>query len=62
MFTLTIETDNAAFEEAGTTSEVARILRRLAEELESPYLHGAASAGDPVRDINGNTVGRWELG
>lgn len=47
---ITIETGNAAFED-DPRSEIARILRRLAEDFES--------GADPtlVRDINGNTVG-----
>lgn len=55
--TITIETGNAAFEDA-PASEVARILRGLAERFED--------AGDldgcPVRDINGNTVGTVKVG
>src|SRR5690606_4532157 len=50
--TLTIETGNAAFDDA-PASEIARILRAAADRLER---------GDcfdfPLRDINGNTCGR----
>lgn len=60
MFTLTIETDNAAFGERKRKDEVceeerievARILRRTAELLET-YSSGT------LRDSNGNTVGKY---
>jgi hypothetical protein len=55
MFSLTIETDNAAFDpDAG--AELARILAELAGKLDP--LPGPASGR--LRDVNGNTVGRWE--
>ena len=53
-FTLTIDTDNAAFAEGGTLSEVARILRELADDLGEDEC-----VGGNLFDINGNTVGRW---
>jgi hypothetical protein len=54
--TITINTDNAAFEDApinsrNADSEIGRILRRMADEFEQ-----TAGASDP-RDINGNTDG-----
>lgn len=64
MLSLKIRTDNAAFEDdsediaLGTSTrnaEVARILREVAEAIES---------GDNVggcRDVNGNSVGSWSL-
>jgi GTP cyclohydrolase I len=58
-FRLQIQTDNAAFGETleDVASQVARILRRVAEEIER-----AGLADDPrrVRDANGNTVGRYQ--
>jgi hypothetical protein len=52
--TVTIETDNAAFEgDAGP--ELSRILRGLARRLEDGETQGR------LRDSNGNTVGRFEL-
>ena len=52
-FTLNISTDNAAFDE--DNMEVARILRTVAERIESDgVMHGAC------RDFNGNTVGHYE--
>jgi hypothetical protein len=51
MITITIYTDNAAFEDAGEEIETARILRELAESI--------AKGNKPavVRDFNGNAVG-----
>lgn len=59
-FTLEISTDNASFGDtfADTAEEVSRILRALATHLED------MSQGYPMgnlRDLNGNTVGRWSL-
>ncbi len=52
---LSIELGNAAFEDGPVEFEVARILRDLADKLESNGLDGEFS----VRDINGNTVGQF---
>ena len=54
MFTLTIQTDNAAFEDA-PGEEVARILEETAAKLRN-----MAQSGN-LRDINGNKVGTFEL-
>jgi hypothetical protein len=56
-FKLKIATDNAAFTEDGNDgrNEVARILREIAEKLESSFDCGTA------RDINGNKVGEWSI-
>jgi hypothetical protein len=51
-FRVEIDTFNAAFED-GAHQEVARILREIADRVEQ------GSDGGPVRDINGNTVGRY---
>jgi hypothetical protein len=50
MYRIEINTDNAAFED-NEGEEVARILRRLANEIES----GLTDVN--LRDINGNLVG-----
>jgi len=47
--------DNAAFQDGQREYETARILRRVADEIE-----GGASYGI-MHDINGNRVGAWEL-
>ena len=56
--TITLNTDNAAFED-DPGAEVARILKRLAGELEGVTL----DAGDYAKllDSNGNTVGRYAV-
>lgn len=56
MFTLTIKTDNAAFDEGDKGLEVARILRELANRLETQ-----SQTSGTLRDANGNTVGTWKL-
>lgn len=50
-WTITIETGNAAFEDSPTT-ELARILRDLADRLERDGI-----PPEHLRDINGNRVG-----
>jgi hypothetical protein len=52
---ITIETTNAAFDDDGHF-EVARILRKLAVDLECEV------GGEILRDINGNKVGMINLG
>ncbi len=54
MFTLTIDTDNAAFEH-GPRQEVGRILREVAQSLKAGDTEGR------IRDVNGNTVGSFSL-
>jgi hypothetical protein len=66
-FTLEINLENAAFEvegheqdEAVNGFEIARILNRLAKLAESsgPMREGD---GGKLRDVNGNTCGRWQI-
>ena len=55
---ITIKMDNAAFStESGT--EAARILRRLAEDLEGRACQPEGWA--TLRDLNGNTVGEAKV-
>jgi hypothetical protein len=58
MFTLSIKTDNAAFEasENDKVLEISRILRRLADDLDDN-----GSTTGTLRDYNGNSVGKYEL-
>jgi hypothetical protein len=52
---ITVEMDNAAFEDNGPATELARILRDLAKHIE---------AGDTERrlmDSNGNHVGNFSI-
>jgi hypothetical protein len=57
MLSLNIETGNAAFDAdgGGLNAESARILRHVADRVEAGQMSGN------VRDINGNTVGSFEL-
>ena len=55
MLTITIETDNAAFEENEPAHECARILR----DIEAKLRHGVT--GGRCMDLNGNSVGTWSL-
>lgn len=57
MFTCTIKTDNAAFEDDGGRAEVARILRDIASKLED----GQDASHRIVYDFNGNQVGVYNL-
>jgi hypothetical protein len=54
MFTLTIQTDNAAFGDE-PSYELARILAEVASRV------GGGELAGTVRDENGNTVGRFTL-
>ena len=53
-FSMTIQCDNAAFEDA-VGVEVARILEAAAKALRQGYEKGRCM------DSNGNRVGNWEL-
>lgn len=56
--TITIETDNDAFNEAWAGNEAARILKKLGDNLEG-YRSEELYAFDELslRDFNGNTCG-----
>lgn len=57
MFTLEIDPGEM------TADDVAEVLRRVADRITDGYPGQdiPASPGDsaPVRDVNGNTIGRW---
>ncbi len=57
--TITIKTDNAAFED-DPTHEVARILRKLADQMEESGLFQSGLSRKLV-DFNGNVVGQMEI-
>lgn len=59
-FQLHVETDNAAFGETlpDVASELARILRRLAKEIERDGLPSSFDL-ERIRDSNGNSVGHY---
>jgi len=54
-FTISIDCDNAAFDDPG---ELTRILTDLGKRLEWLTLD---EQGGTLRDLNGNTVGKWEI-
>lgn len=56
-FFLSINMGNAAFDDAPIT-ELARILRDLADRLESG---DADYDGASILDVNGNTIGRYDF-
>jgi hypothetical protein len=58
MFTLTIETDNAAFEDDQREEEIARILEDTAKRVRNGAL---VDGWMRLRDSNGNTGGHVEL-
>lgn len=58
MFTLKFDTDNTQFDDL--TSGIVAVLRELATTIENSGAL-AVTDGGSVRDINGNTIGRWNL-
>lgn len=50
-----VRCDNAAFAGQDEPAEVARILRRAADDVAN------GRQGDSLRDVNGNTVGAWQF-
>lgn len=60
MFTVCMKTDNAAFADYGTGAELARILRKLADELEPASGRDLLELDQgALHDANGNGVGHW---
>lgn len=57
IFTCTIRTDSAAFDDA-PASELAQILRNIADKLEN---EGPSGFFETILDANGNDVGRWTV-
>lgn len=53
--TLTVNIDNAAFQE-DLSGELRSVFDRMLRKVESLYLVGGS-----LIDSNGNTVGRWEV-
>jgi hypothetical protein len=56
-FNLSFDVRNAAFDDGNRPYEAARILREIADKLEAQAYVG----GGHVRDVNGNTIGHWEM-
>jgi len=61
-FTLTIEMGNGAM---NTPSDVMNALRKLADHVDPEGYPdkwaSPAEEGGKIRDVNGNTVGKWEV-
>lgn len=53
--TLKFNTDNAAFDDENLAHESSRILREVADKIES------LSDGGTIRDINGNDIGTFDF-
>ena len=58
-FNLTIETDNAAFEE-DNNMEIIRILLKTVSQLHQ-QTSNYVIASEVIHDSNGNAVGSWHL-
>ena len=61
-FALQFDIDNAAFE-ASPATEVARILLETAQSVAAfeVSISIGVESGYPVRDGNGNTIGKWSV-
>jgi hypothetical protein len=57
---ITINMDNAAFEQPNTGAEVARILREYSEQIADAPAPGNCD-GWPLTDSNGNRVGEAKV-
>lgn len=60
MFTLTIKTENDAFQPI-PQFHLSTLLRRIAKQLDESGRNGEKVAGRAVMDENGNKVGEWDL-
>ena len=56
-FIIRIDLQNAAFADGNEGAELARILRKMADSIESAG--EAPRCFEKVRDVNGNTVGQY---
>ena len=56
-FIIRIDLENAAFADGDEGAELARILRKMADSIESAG--EAPRCFENVRDVNGNTVGQY---
>ncbi len=59
-FTLTIQCDNAAFEDAGLGIELGDILHRVRMQVVR-FIPEDAPDDRAILDTNGNRVGQWKL-
>ncbi len=59
--TLTIDMDNAAFEDGNAGPELARILRRVAASVKDDDASALVGYVGPLMDCNGNKVGKVQV-
>lgn len=58
MVSIEFNTDNAAFDGENFVTEIARILQKLAKDLqENSGISNSTSTDIRIRDINGNKIG-----
>lgn len=57
---ISINMENAAFDDGNATHEVSRILRRLATQIEAGEFVAEVD-GKTLRDLNGNITGNVEV-
>ena len=61
-FNVSINCDNAAFDDDLTGIEICRILQSIEDKLQHiGYIEPQENMNGRIRDMNGNTVGSWEL-
>jgi hypothetical protein len=58
-FTMTISMGNAAFADGEAGRELARILRKLADQIENTSALGGETESGTLFDVNGNLIGPW---
>ena len=61
MIRIEINTDNAAFDGDDKPAEIARMLRDIADRLESGSIETDYEHLQGIRDINGNITGSLEV-
>lgn len=59
-FSLKLDCENAAFADGRRRYEIARILRRLADQIENVPLPNNQRIDGRLFDVNGNSCGTWE--
>lgn len=57
-FKLEVEMENAAMQDG---RDLAGLLTKLAKDIEDCSREDCAGSYGRVRDLNGNTVGKWEI-
>ena len=61
-FNVSINCDNAAFDDDLIGIEICRILGSISDKLQDiGYIEPQENMKGRIRDMNGNTVGEWEF-